>query len=52
MFSPPREYALEEVIPYLQPDEMVEVTPSMLRIRKQILDGNDRKKNTKTKDLK
>jgi len=46
---PPVEWSLEDVIPYLQPDEMVEVTPSNLRLRKQILDSNDRKKGTKTK---
>ena len=33
---PPIEYALEEMIPYMQPDEMVEVTPSVLRLRKQV----------------
>jgi len=46
---PPIEYALEEMIPYMQPDEMVEVTPSVLRLRKQYLDSNERKKMTKTK---
>lgn len=46
---PPIEYALEEMIPYMQPDEMAEVTPNALRLRKQVLDSNDRKKATKTK---
>jgi len=49
---PPIVYALEELIPYMQPDEMAEVTPNNLRLRKQVLDSNDRKKSTKTKDLK
>lgn len=48
---PPIEYALEEMIPYMQPDEMAEVTPNVLRLRKQVLDSNDRKKQTKTKNL-
>jgi predicted membrane GTPase involved in stress response len=30
-------------------DEMCEVTPSTLRMRKQILDSGDRKKVTKTR---
>lgn len=45
---PPIVYALEEMIPYMQSDEMCEVTPSVLRMRKQILDSGDRKKGTKT----
>ena len=38
-----------ESAPFKLTDEMVEVTPSNLRLRKQILDSNDRKKGTKTK---
>ena len=48
---PPTIWSLEDVIPYLQPDEMVEVTPSVLRLRKQVLDSGDRKKVTKTGSL-
>ncbi|EKX44547.1 hypothetical protein GUITHDRAFT_109662 [Guillardia theta CCMP2712] len=42
--TPPRDFTLEEMIPYLQPDEMAEVTPSTIRMRKQILDPNLRKR--------
>lgn len=31
---PPRAFSLEEIIPYMQPDEMVEVTPTTMRLRK------------------
>ncbi|KAJ1488599.1 hypothetical protein T484DRAFT_1654101 [Baffinella frigidus] len=42
--TPPRLFSLEEIIPYMQPDEMVEVTPTNIRIRKQYLDAGERKK--------
>ena len=45
---PPRDFSLEEIIPYMQPDEMVEVTPTKMRLRKQYLDGNERKKMAKS----
>merc|ERR1719231_1446349 len=34
---PPRDFSLEEMIPYMMDDEMVEVTPTTMRLRKQIL---------------
>ena len=39
--------SLEECLEYIKEDEMVEVTPQSLRIRKIILDHNDRKKASK-----
>jgi len=38
----PRKFSIEECIEFLEPDEMLEVTPKSLRIRKTILDHNDR----------
>eukprot|EP00961_Rhodomonas_salina_P086838 1167844-Rhodomonas_salina.3 len=35
--TPPREFSLEEMIPYMMQDEMVEVTPTTMRLRKQVL---------------
>jgi len=35
---------LEEALAYIQDDELVEVTPSSIRLRKKYLDPNDRKK--------
>jgi len=46
--TPPRKFSLEEMIPYMMQDEMVEVTPTTMRLRKQILDHNMRKRSTKT----
>jgi GTP-binding protein len=41
---PPKRLNLEEMISYIQDDELVEVTPKSLRLRKRELDSNDRKK--------
>lgn len=42
--SPPKVFSLEEAIVYVAPDELVEVTPSTLRLRKRLLDPNEREK--------
>jgi len=41
---PPRRMTLEDALAYIQDDELVEVTPSSIRLRKAILDPHDRKK--------
>ena len=38
----PRKFSLEECIEFLEPDELLEVTPKSLRIRKQILSHEER----------
>ena len=43
----PREMSLDQRIEYLGPDEMLEVTPESLRIRKNDLRHNARKKRIK-----
>lgn len=42
--SPPRRITLEQAIAYIQDDELVEVTPESIRLRKRLLDPNARKK--------
>ncbi|OBX20779.1 GTP-binding protein TypA [Erythrobacter sp. QSSC1-22B] len=42
--TPPRAMTLEQAIAYIDDDEMVEVTPQTIRLRKAILDPNERKK--------
>ena len=42
--APPVVFGLEEALEYIQKDEYVEVTPSNLRLRKILLNENDRKK--------
>jgi GTP-binding protein len=46
--SPPRVIALEQALSYIQDDELVEVTPDAIRLRKKYLDPNTRKKMGKT----
>ena len=45
--SVPREMSLDEYIEYLTDDELLEVTPENLRIRKRELDRNARNRATK-----
>jgi GTP-binding protein len=42
---PPRILTLEDMISYIEEDELVEVTPKSLRLRKKDLDPNERKKS-------
>ena len=44
---PPRIMSLEEMMAYINEDELLEVTPLSLRLRKRFLDAKDRKKSTK-----
>lgn len=41
---PPRKMGLEEALEYIEDDELVEVTPTAVRLRKRILDPNKRKR--------
>lgn len=45
--TPPRIMSLEQAISYIEEDERVEVTPESIRLRKAILDPNERKKQAK-----
>jgi GTP-binding protein len=42
--TPPRRMTLEQAIAYIDDDEMVEVTPKSIRLRKRHLDPNERKR--------
>ncbi len=41
---PPRKMSLEQAIAYIEDDELVEVTPSAIRLRKRYLDPHERKR--------
>ena len=43
--APPIKFGLEEALEYIQKDEYVEVTPNSLRLRKTLLDENERKRS-------
>ncbi len=45
--TPPREHTLEQALEYIEQDELVEVTPNFIRMRKRILDESERKKAEK-----
>ena len=45
--TPPRAMSLEQAIAYIGEDELVEVTPKSIRLRKQILNPSFRKKRTR-----
>lgn len=45
--APPIIFSLEEALEYIKEDEYVEITPSSIRLRKILLDENDRKRMSK-----
>jgi GTP-binding protein len=48
--TPPIRMTLEKALAYIEDDERVEVTPKSIRLRKAVLDPNERKKSVKMKD--
>ncbi len=48
--TPPMRMVLEKALSYIQDDELVEVTPESIRLRKRHLDPNDRKKAERLRD--
>ena len=46
--TPPRKMSLEQALSYIQDDELLEVTPKTLRLRKKHLDPHERKRANKT----
>ena len=48
--TPPRIMTLEQAIAYIDDDEMVEVTPKSIRLRKALLDPHERKKAGRKKE--
>jgi len=47
--SPPKKMTLEQAIAYIDDDEMVEVTPTKIRLRKRFLDPHERKRASRAK---
>jgi len=45
--TPPRRMTLEQAIAYIEDDELVEVTPKSIRLRKQVLNPSFRKRKPK-----
>ncbi|MFN5395403.1 MAG: translational GTPase TypA [Planctomycetota bacterium] len=47
ILKPPRQLFLEAALEYVEDDELVEVTPNVIRLRKVFLRESDRRRNTK-----
>ena len=47
---PPIQMTLEKALAYIGDDELVEVTPKAIRLRKKLLDPNDRKREVRRKE--
>ena len=47
LLTPPRRMSLEDALAYIEDDELVEVTPKAIRLRKRALDPNQRKREAK-----
>jgi GTP-binding protein len=45
--TPPQKQSLEQALSYIDEDELVEVTPTKIRLRKKFLDPNERKRQAK-----
>src|SRR6195256_1918908 len=48
--TPPIRMTLEKALAYIEEDELVEVTPKSIRLRKKFLDANDRKRAEKARE--
>jgi GTP-binding protein len=48
--TPPINMTLEKALAYIQDDELVEVTPKSIRLRKKLLDPHERKKDERRKE--
>jgi GTP-binding protein len=44
---PPRKLTLEQSLEFIDDDELVEVTPKSIRLRKRYLDPNERKRKAR-----
>jgi GTP-binding protein len=49
--TPPIRMTLEKALAYISDDEYVEVTPKSIRLRKKLLDPNDRRKEEKRREV-
>jgi GTP-binding protein len=50
LLSPPMKLPLERALSYIADDELVEITPSSIRLRKRWLDPNERKKQERRRE--
>jgi GTP-binding protein len=48
ILTPPKVMSLEQILGFLNEDELAEITPTSIRLRKRLLDENDRKRNSRS----
>ena len=48
ILTPPKIMSLEQILGFLNEDELAEITPTSIRLRKRLLDENDRKRNSRS----
>ncbi len=48
ILTPPKNMSLEQILGFLNEDELAEITPTSIRLRKRLLDENDRKRNSRS----
>ena len=51
VLTPPRQMSLEQAVEYIAPDELAEITPSSIRLRKKILSHLLRKRTEKAAEI-
>ncbi|MGE0769828.1 MAG: translational GTPase TypA [Hyphomicrobiaceae bacterium] len=51
ILTPPMRLTLERALSYIQDDELVEITPKSIRLRKRWLDPNERKKRERAREV-
>ena len=47
ILKPARKMTLEQALEYIEEDELVEVTPQSIRLRKELLTENERKRSNR-----
>jgi len=50
VLTPPVRYTLEQAMEFIEDDELVEITPSSIRLRKRALKEHDRKRAARVED--
>lgn len=48
ILTPPVQMSLERALEFIEDDELVEITPTQMRLRKKILGGTDRKRSSRS----
>ena len=50
ILTPPTKMSLEQILSFLNEDELAEITPKSIRLRKKILNESDRKRHSKNQN--